>query len=156
VSSGVPGSTPGRLSHQNGRGQTHNLVGVKGMLVPGQGTTPLLAQRFVPWFYYKREGQMSFNFTAAGTRNEVVDQLDGLHDSQLGNDNFGAQIRDAIVDGISVGATLEPPADQRYEVTCSGHSGRDAILTFQGTVKVVQVPPVAPDAQVVAEEVLAP
>lgn len=87
---------------------------------------------------------MSFKFTAAGTRNEVVDQLDGIHDSDMGNDNFGLQLRDAIVDAISVGATLDPPADQRYEVTVSGHSGRDAICTFTGEVKVVPVPPVAP------------
>ena len=90
---------------------------------------------------------MSFNFTAAGTRNEVVDQLDSLHDDKLGYDNFGSQLRDAIVDAISVGATLEPPADQRYQVAVSGHSGRDAICTFQGEVKIVHVDPQPPDAK---------
>jgi len=96
---------------------------------------------------------VSFSFTAAGTRDQVVDSLDGLHDDQLGNDNFGAQIRDAIVDGISVGATLDPPADQRYEVKCSGHSGRDAILTFQGEVKVVSAPILPPDAAAVGQPI---
>jgi hypothetical protein len=92
---------------------------------------------------------MSFSYTAAGTRNEVVDQLDGLHDSQMGNDNFGAQIRDAIVDAVSVGVDLEPPADQRYEVKVSGHSGRNAIVTLNAQITITTVPPMAPEATVV-------
>ena len=86
---------------------------------------------------------MSFSYSAQGTRNEVVDQLDGLHDSQMGNDNFGAQIRDAIVDAVSVGTELAGPIDQRYEVSVVGHSSHGGVVTLDAKVKVVfQVNPV--------------
>jgi hypothetical protein len=97
---------------------------------------------------------VSFHMTAAGTRNQVVDSLDGLRDDQIGYDNFGVQLRDLLVDVIGQGSDLEPPSDQRYEVTVSGHSGRSAPVTLTAEVKLVQVPPVAPPAEdVVAEPV---
>ncbi len=80
---------------------------------------------------------MTFSFSAAGTRNQVVESLDMLTDKQLGNDNFGCQIRDAIVDAISVGSELEPESGQRYQVSVSGHSGKNSAVTLGAEIKVV-------------------
>ena len=91
---------------------------------------------------------MSFKMNAAGTRDQVTSSLEALGSADLGNDTFGLDIRDAIVDAIGFGADLEPPADQRYEVSVSGHSGSNAIVTFNGYIKVVFVPPVAPTENV--------
>ncbi len=82
---------------------------------------------------------MTFSFVAAGTRNQVVESLDMLTDKQLGYDLFGSQIRDAIVDAISIGTELEPPSGQRYQVHASGHSGKNSAVILTAEIKLVPV-----------------
>jgi hypothetical protein len=83
---------------------------------------------------------VSFSFNARGTAAEVVSSLDGLTPSQLGHDGLGDEIRDAIVEAVSQGADLEPPADQRYQVTAHGHSGRNSVISLFVEVKLVPFP----------------
>lgn len=83
---------------------------------------------------------MSFSYSARGTRDEVVSSLDSLTMPQLGNDPLGANIRDTLVEAISMGTELIDPSDQRYQVDVTGHSGHGAVVTLTATVKVVTFP----------------
>jgi hypothetical protein len=89
---------------------------------------------------------MSFNIQARGTRAEVVSSIDQITSTQLGNDPLGARMRDLLVDVISGGTDLEPPADQRYLVNVSGHSGPNSAVTMTAKVELVPFPYAAPAA----------
>lgn len=99
---------------------------------------------------------MTFQYGAGGTRAQTVASLDALTDAQMGSDTLGKDIRDILVEAISVGTDLEPPSDQRYRVDVSGHSGRGGIVTLQATVQVVSTgDTAAAEAQAAPEEAIA-
>lgn len=85
---------------------------------------------------------MSFSFSAAGSRSEVLSSLGNLTDDALG-DSLGVDIRDILEERIEGGA--DPGPSQRYVINASGHSSRHALVALNVKVTVEPVP-TPPDA----------
>jgi hypothetical protein len=79
---------------------------------------------------------MSFGFSAAGSKYEVLDSLRKLNHAQL-PDGMGDELRNILVDYLEDGA--DPASSQRYVINVSGHSGGNSLVTLNATVSVEDV-----------------
>lgn len=84
---------------------------------------------------------MSFSFSAKGKRDSVIQELDALTATQLGQDRLGGDVRDLLVNSLGRSADVQP--DQQFNVSAFGHAGStdyESIVTLGVTVSIESNP----------------
>lgn len=78
---------------------------------------------------------MSFTLSANGTRDEVVQALE----NQDPSDSLGQDVREILIDYLldATDSMIIDGTPVRYDVTASGHSGLNELLTLSVQVKVI-------------------